>query len=289
MTVVLRRALHKTRKEKKNMTREEFNKVLDDHKQWLDTGATSESEGKKIQLDYEVVSGIVMDFDFAYAVTNRCIFRNVTFVGCKFTSTRMEQCSFFGCTFRNCNFNNSDFEHGMFYSCEFMICTFINCRLAYSMISFTVFYESTLSMCNFKNSSIMRSDFETTKFGNDTRFEGAGIECSHLPDEYYRILGKVLVEPIIGYKKTREGVVIKAEIPAGAIVFSINGKKCRTNRAKIVDMRGRTVLHSSFDINFRYELGQEIEILDFDPCYSHECAPGFHFFMTEKEAEEYQV
>lgn len=271
------------------MTREEFKKVLDDHKKWLDTGATSESECKKIQLDYEVVSGIVRDFDFAYAVTNRCIFRNVTFVGCKFTSTRMLQCSFFGCTFRNCNFNNANFDSSMFYSCEFIICTLHNCCFTYNMISFTVFSESTLSLCSFRNSSIMRSDFRTAKFIEGIRFEGAGIESSYLPEEYYRILGKVLAEPIIGYKKTREGVVIKAEIPAGAIVFSINGTKCRTNRAKIIDMNGHTVLHSGFDFRFAYTLGQEIEILDFDPCYSHECAPGFHFFMTEEEAKAYAV
>jgi hypothetical protein len=135
----------------------------------------------------------------------------------------------------------------------------------------------------------MRSDLRTSKFGNSVRFEGAGIERSCLPEEYHGILGKVLAEPIIGYKKTREGVVIKAEIPAGAIVFSINGKKCRTNRAKIIDMNGHTVLHSGYDFTFAYTLGQEIEILDFDPCYSHECAPGFHFFMTEEEAREYNV
>lgn len=269
------------------MTNEDFKKVLTNHKKWLDTGATSESEGKRIQLDYEVVSGIVRDFDFTYAVMNRCIFRHVTFIGCKFTDTRMAQCSFFGCTFRNCNFNSANFDSSMFYSCEFIICTLYNCQLEYSMISFTVLHESTLSLCSFRYSSIMRSDFKTAKFGDSVRFEGAGIESSRLPEEYYRILGKVLAEPIIGYKKTLEGVVIKAEIPAGAIVFSINGKKCRTNRAKIIDMNGHTVLHSGFDIRFTYTLGQEIEILDFDPCYSHECAPGFHFFMTEEEAREY--
>lgn len=271
------------------MTREEFNKVLDDHKKWLDTGATSESKGKKIQLDYEVVSCICKDFDFAYAVTQRCIFRSVTFVGCKFTSTRMPQCSFFGCTFRNCDFNDADFVQCMFYSCDFIICRLNNCDLAYSMISYADFRESTLSLCNFKYSSIMHSDLRTSKFVSDVKFEGAGIQNSYLPEEYYRILGKVLAEPIIGYKKTREGVVIKAEIPAGAIVFSINGKKCRTNRAKIIDMNGHTVLHSGYDFRFAYTLGQEIEILDFDPCYSHECAPGFHFFMTEEEAKEYNV
>ena len=100
-------------------------------------------------------------------------------------------------------------------------------------------------------------------------------------------LGEVLDEPLVGYKKTKEGVVITAGIPAGAIVFCINGSKCRTNKAKITDMGGFEILHSQYDNNFEYRLGQEIEIKDFNLMYNEECASGFHFFMTRKEAEEY--
>ena len=100
-------------------------------------------------------------------------------------------------------------------------------------------------------------------------------------------LGEVLNEPLTGYKKTQEGVVITADIPVGAIVFCINGIKCRTNRAKITDMDGHEVLHSRYDNSFEYRLGQEIEIKDFNLMYNEECASGFHFFRTRKEAEEY--
>ena len=100
-------------------------------------------------------------------------------------------------------------------------------------------------------------------------------------------LGQILTEPMTGYKKTREGVVITAEIPAGAIVFCIKGRKCRTNRAKITDMAGHDVLHSSYDKSFEYRLGQEINIKDFNLMYNVECASGFHFFRTKEEAEEY--
>jgi hypothetical protein len=105
-------------------------------------------------------------------------------------------------------------------------------------------------------------------------------------EEKFR-LGKVLDEPLTGYKKTKEGVVITAEIPAGATVFCINGSKCRTNRAKITDMAGHDVLHSQYDSSFEYRLGQEINIKDFNLMYNVECASGFHFFRTRKEAEEY--
>jgi len=100
-------------------------------------------------------------------------------------------------------------------------------------------------------------------------------------------LGKIFTEPMTGYKKTQEGVVITAEIPAGAIVFCINGSKCRTNRAKITDMDGHEVLHSQYDNSFEYRLGQEIEIKDFNLMYNVECASGFHFFRTREEAENY--
>ena len=99
--------------------------------------------------------------------------------------------------------------------------------------------------------------------------------------------GIVLRKPIKGYKKTVEDVVITAEIPAGAIVFSINDKKCRTNIATITDTAGHKLLHSQYNRKFTYKPGQKIIITDFDTRYNIECAPGFHFFRTKKEAMEY--
>ena len=115
---------------------------------------------------------------------------------------------------------------------------------------------------------------------------GANLEGANLEGADFR-LGKILTEPLTGYKKTKEGVVITAEIPKGAIVFCINGSKCRTNRAKITDMAGKELLHSSYDPKFEYRLNQEIEIENFNLMYNEECASGFHFFRTREEAENY--
>ena len=100
-------------------------------------------------------------------------------------------------------------------------------------------------------------------------------------------LGKILDEPITGYKKSREGNIITATIPAGAIVFCINGSKCRTNKARIIDMEGAELLHSKYNLNFEYRLFQDIDIKDFSLIYNIECASGFHFFKTREEAENY--
>jgi uncharacterized protein YjbI with pentapeptide repeats len=115
----------------------------------------------------------------------------------------------------------------------------------------------------------------------------ANLSGANLSGEEKFRLGKVLDEPLTGYKKTKEGVVITAEIPAGAIVLCINGSKCRTNRAKITDMAGKELLHSSYDYSFEYRLWQEINIKNFNLMYNVECASGFHFFRTREEAENY--
>ena len=120
--------------------------------------------------------------------------------------------------------------------------------------------------------------------------EGANLKGAYLDENEKFRLGQILKEPMTGYKKTKEGIVITATIPAGAIVFCINGSKCRTNRAKITDMgEQKEVLHSSYDNKFEYRLGQEIDIKDFNLMYNVECASGFHFFRTREEAEKYNI
>ena len=120
--------------------------------------------------------------------------------------------------------------------------------------------------------------------------KGANLECADLDEKEKFRLGQIIKEPMTGYKKTREGIVITATIPAGAIVFCINGSMCRTNKARIIDMGGQyEVLHSSYDSEFEYRLMQDIEIEDFNLMYNAECASGFHFFRTRKEAEKYNL
>ena len=152
-------------------------------------------------------------------------------------------------------------------------------------------YRANLYMANLSMANLSGADLSGAYLsGADlyrTNLSGVGLRGAYLSEDEKFRLGKVLDEPLTGYKKTREGVVITAEIPVGAIVFCINGSKCRTNRAKITDMDGHEVLHSSYDDSFKYSLGQEINIKDFNLMYNVECARGFHFFRTRKEAEDY--
>ena len=98
--------------------------------------------------------------------------------------------------------------------------------------------------------------------------------------------GIKLSEPIIGWKKCKNNVLVKLEIPRGAIVFSINNKKCRTDKAKVLEIIGADRAYSNYKF-FSYYVGDIIEIFNFNCEYNVECAEGIHFFRTREEAENY--
>jgi hypothetical protein len=164
-------------------------------------------------------------------------------------------------------------------------------NLSFANLSFADLTRANLSFADLTRANLTDADL-TRAYLEGANLTRANLEGADLADAYLEgadkfRLGKVLDEPLTGYKKTKEGVVITAEIPAGATVFCINGSKCRTNRAKITDMAAHDVLHSQYDNSFEYRLGQKINIEDFNLMYNIECASGFHFFRTRKEAEEY--
>ena len=122
----------------------------------------------------------------------------------------------------------------------------------------------------------------------DSELEYANLNDTILDEKEQCRNGIVLTEPMIGYKKSDEGKIITLEIPVGAKIFSINNKKRRTNKAKVIDMQGETELSSIHDIDFKYHVGDEINIIDFDDNYNVECGEGIHFFLTGDEAENYE-
>jgi hypothetical protein len=119
----------------------------------------------------------------------------------------------------------------------------------------------------------------------DSELEYSNLTDTILDEKEQCRKGIVLTEPMIGYKKSDEGKIITLEMPIGAKVFSINNNRRRTNKAKVIDIQGKPELSSYYDTSFKYRVGDEIEIADFDERYNVECGEGIHFFLTREEAE----
>ena len=115
---------------------------------------------------------------------------------------------------------------------------------------------------------------------------GANLSDADLDKEEQIRKGVKLSNSITGWKKCKDGVIVKLEIPRGAIVFSINNDKCRTDKAIVKEIFGADRAFSMHK-HFSYYVGDKIEVYNFNCEYNTECAEGIHFFRTRKEAENY--
>ena len=98
----------------------------------------------------------------------------------------------------------------------------------------------------------------------------------------------------IGWKKCRDGAVVKLEILSEAKRSSAFGRKSRCSAAKVLeitDVHGEQISEavSCHDSRFVYRVGEIVSVDDFDEDRKNECSTGIHFFITRQEAEDYDA
>ena len=148
---------------------------------------------------------------------------------------------------------------------------------------------ANLRYANLRNANLRNANLRHAYLSN-AYLSNAALDNTQLDEEEKCRKGMILKRKIIGYKKCRNDIIVKLEIPRGAIVFSINNNKCRTNIAKIIDIDNNlSKVKSKFEENFIYKKGEIIEIDDFNLMYNVECGSGIHFFRTRKEAVDYEL
>ena len=90
--------------------------------------------------------------------------------------------------------------------------------------------------------------------------------------------------------------IIELEIPDDALRSSSTTRKCRCSKAKVVSITNLDGTPSDVksvaswhDSEFIYNLGETVEVPNFDTNRWNECAPGIHFFITRQEAVDYAL
>lgn len=166
--------------------------------------------------------------------------------------------------------------------------------LRYADLRYADLRDADLRDADLRGADLFRADLRGADLrGADLR--GANLseltvaQTSILPDE----------GDIIGWKKALalDGapIIVKLLIPSDAKRSNSTGRKCRANKARILDLQDRqgnslppdTTAYSSFDPDFTYKKGETVHVEDFDTNRWNECAPGIHFFITRIEAVKY--
>jgi hypothetical protein len=97
----------------------------------------------------------------------------------------------------------------------------------------------------------------------------------------------------IGFKKA-SGFIVKLEITVDAKRCSATGRKCRCNKAIVLEIQNidgsvsdLMSVRSSYDPSFIYKVGEVVEEPNFNEDRWNECSAGIHFFINRQEAVEY--
>ena len=90
--------------------------------------------------------------------------------------------------------------------------------------------------------------------------------------------------------------IIKLQIPEDAKRLSATSRKCRCDKAKVLEIQNPdgtladvTKVESNFDETFIYEVGKIVSVDNFDNNRWNECSTGIHFFVNRQEAVEWWV
>ena len=182
------------------------------------------------------------------------------------------------------NLFNADLYYVNLCGAELRNVSFLNTDLRGANLRYADLYGADLRYTNLRGADLRYTNLRGTDL------EGANLHHANLCGAKGNLIdyrkGKILTEEMIGYKKCRNNVIVTLKIPRGAIVFSINGNKCRTNKAKVIDIDGADRAYSKYKY-MSYYVGDEFSVYDFNCEYNIECDKGIHFFTTREEAENY--
>lgn len=206
---------------------------------------------------------------------------------------------------RDCNFSDNMFETSSFVLATISKTNFGNSNLSYSRLDKTAFIKCSLCFTNFYASDITSlTEFVDCEVGQGTI--GLGLACPAVGE----FIGwkKVIIDvekkisgdkDMIEYKHVKTTGIVQLLIPEDALRSSATTKKCRANKAKVIGIEVSDPkainwvpmeewdVHSDFDRTFKYHIGDDLVVPNFDHDRWNECAPGIHFFMNKEDAENY--
>lgn len=97
----------------------------------------------------------------------------------------------------------------------------------------------------------------------------------------------------IGWKKAGQKI-IKLHIPEDALRSSATTRKCRCNKAEVIEIYNldgtiseQRCVESDWDSSFIYHVGETVRVDNFDKDRWKECSTGINFFINRQEAIEY--
>jgi uncharacterized protein YjbI with pentapeptide repeats len=168
-------------------------------------------------------------------------------------------------------------------------------NLSYANLSYANLGSANLSYANLRYADLRSADLRYANLGSaNLRYADliyANLRYADLREVKNAALTLARVQFIptegafIGWKKCRNGVIVKLGISASAKRSHGAERKCRCSKAKVLEVIGADKGISMHDGKTEYVKGKVVLPDGFDEDRWNVCGQGIHFYLTREEAE----
>lgn len=264
----------------RKMTKEELDEILINHRHWL----YRDVDG------WEAMKATLCGIDLSNADLSGVDLSNAHFSGVDLTRANLCGANLSGAYLSNVklshvNLHDANLSNAYFSKAWMPQANLHNTNLSGAVLSYAILRKANLSNANLSGADLLNADISgvdlyCVDLSNAKNIPYVPMTC---PEE----------GEFIGYKQAC-GKIVVLSIPATAKRSSATGRKCRCDMAEVleIDEIGGTLsdvmeVRSDHDRNFIYRVGEIVSVDYFDEDRFKECAPGIHFFINRKEAENY--
>ena len=289
----------------KDMNIEKLNKVLENHKHWLNKDCEG-WESMRANLKRADLRGA----NLTDANLKRAILRGANLTDAHLTRANLTRADLGGANLTYANLTGAKLTRAILRGANLTYANLIGADLIGADLTIAHLTRTDLTEANLRRADLIganltRSDLRGANLigaiFTGANLTGVILTDTNLSGVYLRGAKNIPYIPyscpdfgmFIGYKKA-SGYIVELEIPADAKRLSATTRKCRCNKAKVLRILNfdRTIaditeVKSSYDNSFIYKVGEVVSVENFDDNRWNECSTGIYFFINFQEAVNY--
>ena len=316
------------------LTQKEINKIIENHKHWLnedvDGWDNMKANFSNQDLSYVYLSGANLHgadlggADLSYANLSGADISgtNLSYANIRHAnlSGANISCADISCAnISRTNLRGTNLSYASLCGANLIYANLSNADLSDADINYANLSYANLNYANLSDVDFRGTDLRNAKLCNANlcfaNLSGANLHGAELGSADFRSANlnnadlsgtkNMMYIPMacpeegsfIGFKKAvcaGKDYIVKLEISADALRSSATRRKCRCNKAKVLEIQNIDgskanidVVHSICDPSFQYKTGQIVEEPKFDNNRFNECSKGIHFFINRQEAVNY--
>ena len=282
------------------LTQKEINKIIENHQHWLNKDVD----------DWESMKADFFNQDLSYA----------NFSSANLSGADLRNANLSRANLSNANLSNADINYANLSYADLRCANLSHANIGGANLSHANIGGAKLSGANLRNANFCfaKLNYANLCFANlcfanlnyaklcyanisDADLRSANFNNADLSGTKNMMYIIPMACPeegsFIGFKKAvyaDKDYIVKLEILADALRSSATSRKCRCNKAKVLEIQNVDgskanidVVHSTCDPSFQYKTGQIVEEPKYDNNRFSECSKGIHFFINRQEAVNY--